>query len=185
MIRAYKYKLVGLAVIIGIIVCAGLVGYFLPHCLEPTNRAGISNQTYRVVKVIDGDTIKAEIGKKIETIRLLGINTPEVENPYRHQECFGPEASKETKKLLTGKRVYLLPDPASPNRGKYNRLLRYVFLPNGEFVNAELIKNGYAFAYIYDHQSIQFESYFNFLEEEAKKKRFGLWSEKCNYYNQR
>ena len=180
-----RFKSKDLAIILAVAVIAGLVGYFLPHRLGPASWPRLSGQTYKVAEVIDGDTIRVEVGGKVETIRLLGINTPEVENPYRHQECFGPEASKETKKLLTGKRVYLLPDPASPNRGRYNRLLRYVFLPDGEFINADLIKGGYAFEYIYDHQPIQFKNYFNFLEEEARRKRLGLWSNECNYYSER
>lgn len=138
------------------------------------------NALFPVVKVIDGDTIETFINGRKELVRLLGINTPEVENKYRHQECFGPEASKEAKKLLTNKKVYLLPDPAVPNRGKYHRLLRYVFLPSGEFINAELIKNGYAFEYIY--QPFQFMKYFHLLESEAKQNRLGLWSSQCDYY---
>ena len=165
-----------IVIIIAVAILSAIIGYFLPH-------EKISNfiQPYRVVKVVDGDTLIAKIGKKTELVRFLGINTPEVENPYRHQECFGPQASVETKKLLTGKRVYLLADPEAPNRGKYHRLLRYVFLPNGEFVNAELVKKGYAFSYIY--QPIQFEDYFNYLQANARKNRLGLWSDKCNYYS--
>ena len=152
-----------------------IIGYYFPH-----NQKISYDQPYKIVKVIDGDTIMVKINHKTELIRFLGINTPEVENKYRHQECFGPQASKETKKLLTGKSVFLLPDPNSPNRGKYNRLLRYVFLPNGEFINAELIKRGYAFKYIF--QPIQFIDYFSLLEKQARDQRLGLWSDKCEYY---
>ena len=169
-----RLKLSKIILLLGIGFLGVIIGYFLPH--------NFGYQPYQVVNVIDGDTIQVKIGNKVETVRLLGINTPEVENPYRHQECFGPEASKETKELLTGKEVYLLPDPQAPNRGKYNRLLRYVFLPNGEFINAELVKQGYAFEYTYDSQPFQFIKYFNYLENQARKKKLGLWSEKCNYY---
>ena len=155
----------------------GFLGYFFTH----STRTVINGQPYKVVKVIDGDTLIAKIGNKTELVRFLGINTPEVENRYRHQECFGPEASAETKKLLTGKKVYLLPDPEAPNRGKYNRLLRYVFLPNGEFVNAVLVRDGYAFSYIY--QPIEFENYFRSLEKKAREDKIGLWSDKCDYYS--
>jgi micrococcal nuclease len=134
---------------------------------------------YKVSKVVDGDTLKIIVNGKEELVRFLGINTPEVENSYRHAECFGKEASTETKKLLTNQEVYLLPDPEAPNRGKYGRLLRYVFLPNGEFINADLIKDGYAFAYIY--QPIKFKKYFMALENQAQKSGQGLWSDKCHY----
>jgi endonuclease YncB( thermonuclease family) len=184
-VARFKLKLNSFVVILTVAVFAGgIAGYFLSQRFyqpKETREFGPASRLYQVVEVIDGDTIKAKIGDKAETIRLLGINTPEVENPYRHQECFGPEASKKTKKLLTGKKVYLLPDPKAPNRGKYNRLLRYIFLPNGEFVNAELIRDGYAFKYIY--QPIQFMDYFNFLEQEARENRLGLWSGKCDYFS--
>jgi len=180
-----KLKLSGFIIILAVAVfVGGIAGYFLfqrSYQPEETRKIGPINQLYRVVKVIDGDTIKVEIGDKVETIRLLGINTPEVENPYRHQECFGPEASLWAKKLLNNKKVYLLPDSQAPNRGKYGRLLRYVFLPNGEFVNADLIKNGYAFEYIY--QPFQFMKYFSFLEQNAKNNKIGLWGKSCDYYS--
>jgi len=140
-----------------------------------TNGVGL----YKVSKVVDGDTLKIVVNGKEELVRFLGINTPEVENPYRHAECFGKEASAETKKLLTGQEVYLLPDPEAPDRGKYGRLLRYIFLPNGEFINADLVKNGYAFAYIY--QPIKFQKYFINLESQARKSSQGLWSNECHY----
>lgn len=151
------------------------LGYF--------SRCPQASQPYPVVEVVDGDTIRVKIGRKIEVVRLIGINTPEVENIYRHQECFGPEASKETKKLLTGKKVFLLPDPQVANRDKYKRLLRYVFLENGEFINAKLVKEGYAFNYFY--QPFQFINYFGYLEKKAREKRIGLWGSQCDYYEKK
>ena len=167
-------KQILVVVIVGVL--SGLVGYFVPHKVVVREKPVL----YKVVGVIDGDTIRVKMNNQIETVRLLGINTPEVENPYKHQECFGQEASKETKELLNNKEVYLIPDPQSSDRGKYGRLLRYVFLPNGEFVNTELVKEGYAFNYIYE--PFQFMKYFDFLEKKAKENRLGLWSDKCNYY---
>ena len=152
------------------------IGYFAPHGnFGSYNNDFSPRQSYSVVKVIDGDTIQVERGGERELVRLLGINTPEVESSYRRQECFGPEASGETKRLLEGRKVYLLPDPNASDRDKYNRLLRYVFLPNGEFVNAELVKNGYAFSYILE--PIQFQDFFDNLEEKAQKNKLGLWGE--------
>ena len=158
-----------------------IVGYYFSCQVASIDLSNLNNQLCQVVKVIDGDTIKVKIGNKIETVRLLGINTPEIENSYRHQECFGLQAKKEAKKLLTGKKIYILSDPNAPNRGEYNRLLRYVFLLDGEFVNAKLIKEGYAFSYIY--QPIRFMDYFNLLEKDARNNRIGVWSNKCDYYS--
>ena len=166
-----KLKLNSVLLIIAVL-CAG-IGYYIGYCSD-------KGQLYQVVNVIDGDTIEVKIGNKVEIVRLLEIDTPEIENPYRKEECFGKEAKEKMEQILQKKRVYLLPDPQAPNRDKYNRLLRYVFLSNGEFVNAKLVKEGYAFSYIY--QEFQFMKYFSDLEKEAREKRLGLWSEKCEYY---
>ena len=136
----------------------------------------------KVIKVIDGDTIVVELNNKKEEIRFLGLNTPEIEGPYRHEECFGKEASDIVKKILTNKQVYLIPDFHASNRDKYKRLLRYVYLENGAFINAFLIKEGFAFYYSYPKEDLQFSEYFFNLEKKARENKKGLWSEKCNYY---
>jgi micrococcal nuclease len=158
------------------VVLAGVIGYFIPHKSTVKEVPVL----YVVAEVIDGDTIRVEMNNKAETVRLLGINTPEVSNPYKPEECFGKEASEKVKELLTNKEVYLIPDLQSPDRDKYDRLLRYVFLPDGKFINADLIKEGYAFNYIYE--PFQFMKQFDYLEKQAKENRLGLWSNKCNYY---
>lgn len=135
----------------------------------------IISGAYQITKVIDGDTIEVEIKDKQELVRLIGINTPEVDSPYTKQECFGLEASEYAKKLLDKKEVYLIPDLSGQDRDKYNRLLRYVFLPNGLFVNAEILKNGFAYNYIYE--SFEFMKQFDFWEKQAKKSKIGLWGE--------
>ncbi len=60
-----------------------------------------SSATYKVTKILDGDTIQVKIGKEIYTIRMLGIDTPETIDPRRKPQCFGKEASDMTKELLT------------------------------------------------------------------------------------
>jgi len=130
---------------------------------------------YRVVEVIDGDTIKVDIGGKIENVRLIGIDTPEIANPYNpRQDYFGPEAARYARQLLEKQSVYLIPDPMNSNRDKYNRLLRYVFLEDGTLINAKLIKEGFAFNYMYE--PFQFMKQFDYLEKQAKENRLGLWS---------
>lgn len=132
---------------------------------------------YRVVKVIDGDTIKVDVAGEIETVRLIGIDTPEIAGPRNPQDdYFGPEAAQYTKQLLKKQSVYLIPDPMQSNRDKYNRLIRYVFLEDGTLVNAKLIAEGYAYNYIY--QTFQLMKQFDYLEKQAKEKQLGLWSGK-------
>jgi endonuclease YncB( thermonuclease family) len=132
---------------------------------------------YRVVRVIDGDTIKVDIAGEMETVRLIGIDTPEIAGSRNSQDdYFGPEAAQYTKQLLENRPVYLIPDPMNSNRDKYNRLLRYVFLEDGTLVNAKLIAEGYAYNYMYE--PFQFAKQFDYLEKQAKEKQLGLWSGK-------
>jgi endonuclease YncB( thermonuclease family) len=132
---------------------------------------------YRVVSVIDGDTIRVDINGTTETVRLIGIDTPEIANPNNLQgDYFGPEAAQYAKQLLENKSVYLIPDPMQSNRDKYNRLLRYVFLEDGILINAKLIEEGFAYNYMYE--PFQFMKQFDYLEKQAKENQLGLWSAK-------
>jgi len=104
---------------------------------------------YSVVKVVDGDTLSVSINGKTETIRLIGINTPETVDPRKPVECFGKEASNKAKELLSGKRVRLETDSTQGDRDKYGRLLRYVWLEYDIFFNKQMISDGYAYEYTY------------------------------------
>jgi micrococcal nuclease len=132
---------------------------------------------YRVVTVIDGDTIRVDIEETTETVRLIGIDTPEIANPHSSREdYFGPEAAQYVRQLLEGQLVYLIPDPMNSNRDKYGRLLRYVFLEDGTLINAKLVEEGFAFNYMYE--PFQFMKQFDYLEKQAKENRLGLWGGK-------
>lgn len=161
----------------GTIAVSALAGYFIPH--KPIiQKVEVSVPSlYKVVEVTDGDTIQVDMNNRIEAVRFIGVDTPETVHPTKPKECFGEEASKETTGLLAGKSVYLIPDPQGSNRDKYDRLLRYVFLPNGTFVNAKLVSGGFAFNYIYE--PFQFMKEFDRLEKQAKLAKVGLWG-KCN-----
>jgi endonuclease YncB( thermonuclease family) len=144
---------------------------------EPSSVKREAPAIYRVVEVIDGDTIKVDIGEKIVTVRLIGIDTPEIANPHNPQDdYFGPEAAQYAKQLLENQLVYLIPDPMQSNRDKYDRLLRYVFLEDGTLINAKLVAEGYAYNYMYE--PFQFMKQFDYLEKQAKEKQLGLWSGK-------
>ena len=99
-------------------------------------------QTHIVQRVIDGDTIELNNG---EIVRLIGVDTPETKHPQKPVEYYGKEASAFTKKMLEGKQVRLEYD--QQRKGKYQRTLAYVYLMNGTFLNAEIIKQGYGHAY--------------------------------------
>lgn len=93
--------------------------------------------------VVDGDTVDIEINGTEERVRLIGIDTPETKKPNTPVECFGPEASAFTTALLpVGTPLHLERDVEG--RDKYQRLLAYVYLADGTFVNLEIVSRGYA-----------------------------------------
>lgn len=130
-----------------------------------------------VTKVVDGDTIEVLVNGQKKTVRLIGINTPETVDPRRPVQCFGKEASQETKRLLIGKQVYLTKDVSETD--KYNRLLRFVYLPVETnqvlFVNDYLVRMGFAQNYPYP-PDVKYEDQFRQAEEEAKNQKRGLWT---------
>lgn len=97
-----------------------------------------------VVRVVDGDTIVVRLGRDEETVRLLGIDTPESVDPRSPVECFGKEASARTGELLPpGTDVRLVRDVEA--RDRYDRLLAYVYRGDDDtFVNLALVEEGYA-----------------------------------------
>lgn len=128
---------------------------------------------YRVTQVYDGDTIEVDMNGTQEKVRLIGIDTPETHDPRKQVQCFGRAASEFTKQLIGDKPVRLVADPQSSNRDRYQRLLRYVYLPDNTLVQAEIIKQGYGFAYTsfpFD-KSEEFRAY----QKEARNNNRGLW----------
>lgn len=136
-----------------------------------------------VVNVIDGDTVEVKIDGQdvIANVRLLGINTPESIDPRRPVQCFGKEASNFTKQLMAGKRVALHEDVQADDRDKYGRFLRNVLLEDGTDVNAMLIKEGYAYAYVSFPLNKERKAELRRLQEEASASKRGLWNvETCD-----
>lgn len=132
-----------------------------------------------VVDVVDGDTFTALIGKKRETIRLLGVDAPETRDPDHPVECFGAEATVRTRQLLPeGRRVYLEDHDAS--RDDSGRLLRYVWTKEpGErarFVNLVLVRRG--FAVVTMPASLRHGARLQEAQDRAIKGGEGLW-ERC------
>lgn len=133
-----------------------------------------SGCNYHIVSgVIDGDTFELPDGVKV---RLIGVDTPETVDPREDVQWFGREAAKKLKEWISGKRICLKRDrDKTQDIDKYGRLLRYVWKERF-FVNAELIKQGYAFAFtVYPFQYLEdFRKY----EKEAREKNIGLWNKK-------
>lgn len=101
---------------------------------------------YKVLRVIDGDTVKIDANGKATTVRLIGVDTPETVHPSKPVEAYGKEASNFTKNLLLGESVYLRYDVERTDT--YGRLLAYLYrVPDGLFVNLEIVRQGYGHAY--------------------------------------
>lgn len=140
-----------------------------------------SNEMFKVAKVIDGDTIEVERYGKIEKVRLIGIDTPETVDPRKTVQCFGKEASDNSKALMQGKSVRLEFDPLVGERDKYQRLLAYVWLDDDQFVNQLLVSEGFAHEYTYRSQAYKYQSQFKQAESTARENGIGLWATNtCN-----
>jgi micrococcal nuclease len=130
-----------------------------------------------VVGHVDGDTVRVRIPNPpaglgaVETIRLIGVDTPETVHPSRPVEAFGREASEFTKTRLLNQPVYLAFD--WDLRDRYGRLLAYIYTAEGRCFNAELVGEGYGQAYT--RFAFQFMDEFRALEQEARREQRGLW----------
>ena len=130
-----------------------------------------------VLHAVDGDTLKIIIDDREDTVRLIGVDTPETVHPSKPVEYFGREASAFTHHMADGKAVRLEMDQASAatgHRDRYGRLLAYVYLPDGTLLNADIIRQGYGHAYTrFPFAKIE---EFRALEREAGEAGRGLWA---------
>ena len=146
--------------------------------LAPENHYDFSIKTeygkpIRVARVIDGDTIILVNG---ERLRYIGIDTPEEFDERKPVQCFAREAAEKNKELVLGKMIKFYKDV--DGKDKYGRWLGFVYLADGAFVNLELVKQGYAFAYPYP-PDISKADEFRDAEAYARKNKLGLWNGQC------
>lgn len=156
--------------------------YIVPKLAEHEQK---QKDTRLVKRVVDGDTFVLENG---ERVRMLGIDTPEkhesskldkdAERTGRDKKTIkklGELSSQYTKKLIEGKNVVLVPEPKHEDKDKYGRLLRYVYLEDGTFVNKKIVEDGYANAY----RRFELSKLDEFIkaEKEARENRKGLWGD--------
>jgi len=143
------------------------------------------SDTLTVTRTADGDTLKLSNGEKV---RLIGIDTPESSNNSKLRRdvkktgqdateiiLMGKESAAFTRSLVQGKNVRLELDVQQ--RDKYGRLLAYVYLEDGTFVNAEIMKAGYA-QIMTIPPNVKYQNLFLELQKEARAKGRGLWGEK-------
>ncbi len=131
-----------------------------------------------VVKVVDGDTLDAKMDADGKTwrIRFLGINTPETVDPRKPVECFGKEASARMHAYADGQRIRLVSDPLADEVDKYGRLLRNLYLADGTDLNAAMVRDGYAYAYLSFPLDPKRKKQLSDLQKDAKLHERGLWS---------
>jgi micrococcal nuclease len=167
-------KLIGLAVLTGLLVVLVLAGR------EQQGQAGgdfqkYNGKTFLVHRVIDGDTIDLDVpdGNEAQTrVRLWGVDTPETKAWGKPVAYFGPEATALAEKMVAGQTVKIELQ-AENTRGKFGRLLAFVYTEEGKMLNEELLRSGLAY---YDNRW-RHRFYFHFKEvaARARKNKLGLW----------
>ncbi len=127
-----------------------------------------------VEKVIDGDTLVVQVGHgSAESVRLIGVDAPEVESRFRKGEPLGDEARAWLVSQIGDGNVRLVAEAGREDRDRYDRLLRYVYTEDGKHLNAEIVRAGFARAYT--RFPFAKQDRFVELELEARRNRRGLW----------
>lgn len=154
----------------------------------------------RVVRAVDGDTLEVRLDDgDVETVRVIGVDTPETVKPDTPVQCFGPQASAFEHRRTEGHRVRLL--VGVEPRDAYGRLLAYVWVegvglkgagangsgasrsglegaravPRPRFLEVELLRRGLARTLTF-HPNDRFAPRFEKVEREAARAGKGLWN---------
>ncbi|MFN8053039.1 MAG: thermonuclease family protein [Acidimicrobiales bacterium] len=140
-----------------------------------TRAAGAVTANSTVTRVVDGDTIIADIGGHDTRVRMIGFNTPESVDPRRPVECFGKEASKHLSSLApAGTPIRLERDAEQLDR--YGRTLAYVYrASDGMFLNLQMVTDGYAHALTIP-PNVTYADRFRAAERAARTAGIGLWA---------
>jgi micrococcal nuclease len=138
---------------------------------------GRADLTGRVTRVVDGDTVRVRLarGRGTRTVRYIGVDTPETVKPGEPVQCYGDQASSFNKRLVQGRRVRL--EIGRERTDRYGRLLAYVYVRGRgrAFVNAELLRRGYARTLAIPPNTDR-AGRFSQLERRAREQRRGLWA---------
>lgn len=187
-----KEKITFLLIILGFVslTCYLFGGEFNPRFRSQGGKVGLevpfgNEYNYKnilVKRAVDGDTLVLENN---ERVRLIGIDTPEIhESSKLNRDAsssgqdievikqLGKQSYEFTKKLVEGKRVTLEFDVE--RRDKYKRILAYVYLEDGTFVNAKIVEEGYASLMTYP-PNVKYADLFLKLYQEARQNQRGLW----------
>lgn len=141
---------------------------------ESASAAPNQNKFVTVLRVIDGDTIVVNINGQQIHVRLIGVDSPELNDKRTQVACLAQKAKEETEKLLNGQKVYLEKDSTQGDYDKYNRLLAYVFIGDTSF-NKLMLEEGYAYEYTY-RLPYKYQSEFKAAQNKARSDQKGLWN---------
>jgi micrococcal nuclease len=144
------------------------------HALLLSLLLAATPETARVVAVHDGDTITVKFDGHTEKVRLVGIDSPEVQDERQAYRDAAYAARNYARSRLGGETVTLEAEPRQADRDKYGRLLRYVVLRDGTNVNEDLVRKGYA--RVYDKFNFTLKPRFKLVEAEAKQEKLGVWT---------
>jgi len=133
--------------------------------------------TFVVTRVVDGDTVHLDVPDnedRVTKVRLLGIDAPEMGDARTRPMYFAEEATRFATDLALGTIVTVYIDEPAGSRDKYDRLLAYLQLPDGRFLNEELLQGGYVYADLRFRHS--YYSKYKQLEAGARAAKAGLWA---------
>ena len=174
--RAWTLILIAAAVALACYGRGDCTGNRLPAPGTASDWDRYHGRTFLVVKVVDGDTLDLAVPDRDQPytrIRLWGVDTPETKHSPTGEMYYGPEASAFTRDLTLDQQVTVSLEPTKNTRGKYQRLLAYLYLPDGRMLNELLLTQGYAYADVrFPHQ---FRDRFLTLQQEARSQKKGLW----------
>ncbi|MBI3952366.1 MAG: thermonuclease family protein [Candidatus Doudnabacteria bacterium] len=171
-----SYFLIGLAAVIFGFYYNSRVFRVYPQVAGISYDRSISAQQgvpIKVAQAVDGDTVTLING---ERLRYVGIDTPEEFDKRKPVQCFAHEAAEKNKSLVEGKTIKFYKDVSA--KDLYGRWLGFVYLEDGTFINLELVKQGYAFAYPYPPDISKSEE-FRAAEKYARTNKLGLWEGEC------
>lgn len=158
--------------ILSLLIIIAALSYFFPQYLQNKQQEELPSGSYRVVRVVDGDTIVIQYQGTEEKVRLIGVDTPEsVHSDASKNTPYGKVASDYTKAQLTGKIIQLEFDVQE--RDKYGRLLAYIYV-DGKMYNKTLLEEGHAKVATFP-PNVKYVEEFQQIERTAQKNQVGMW----------
>ena len=143
----------------------------------PATTLTVPGVAARVARVVDGDTLKASVAGRTETVRVIGLDTPESVKPGTPIECFALRATAEAQRLLpVGAAIRLEPDPTQAKRDRYGRLLAHVWLADRTLYAERMVRGGFGIHDIYGGVPSIYARRLAAAEEAARTDQRGLWS---------